>query len=156
MKLSTKIFSNTFSTLLAVTLLLFLAPLSLAKDPINTGWFSSVAIEGYDSVAYFTESKPVEGSSDFEYEWQGATWRFSSAENLALFKSDPEKYSPQYGGYCAYAVAIGKTAGIDPSQWSVVDGKLYLNYSKDIQEKWLSQRDSYIQQANANWPGVLD
>ena len=69
-----------------------------AAEPINATWFGKLAIEGYDSVAYFTENHAVEGSEEFELEWNNANWRFSSAENLALFESDPEKYSPQYGG----------------------------------------------------------
>ena len=70
----------------------------LAKDPVNTN-FSGVAVKGYDPVAYFTEAKPIKGQAQFEYRWQGAKWRFSSAQNLALFKATPEKYAPQYGGY---------------------------------------------------------
>jgi len=129
---------------------------SAAKDPIYTGLFSSLAVKGYDSVAYFTEGKPTKGSKDFEHEWQDATWRFANAENLELFKNDPEKYAPQYGGYCAYAVAINKTASSDPTQFHIKDGKLYLNYDAKIQNKWLAERDTFIVDANQNWPNVLD
>jgi len=105
--------------LLLASLLLSLP--ALAVDAINTTRFGNVAIEGYDPVAYFTQSRPVKGDSDFEYEWKDAKWRFSSAENLALFTANPEKYAPQYGGYCAYAVAKNTTASIDPTQFTVVD-----------------------------------
>src|SRR5512135_2769630 len=115
-----------FILLQSLVLLAITRP-ALALDPIDkTG---GVAIRGYDPVAYFTESKPVEGSKQFTFEWQGATWRFASAANRDLFAKTPEKYAPQYGGYCAYAVSQGHTATIDPQRWRIVDGKLYLNYS---------------------------
>ncbi|GDY26988.1 hypothetical protein AHAT_28780 [Agarivorans sp. Toyoura001] len=136
--------------------LLFVSGYSFAAAPIYTPWFNNLAIKGYDSVAYFTENKPVEGKESFEYEWQGATWRFSSADNLAKFSAEPEKYAPQYGGYCAYAVAKGKTASIEPEQFTVLDGKLYLNYNASVQEKWLAKRDDYIQSAENNWPSVIE
>ncbi|GAB1623959.1 YHS domain-containing (seleno)protein [Agarivorans albus] len=136
--------------------LLFVSGYSFAADPIYTSWFNNLAIKGYDSVAYFTENKPVEGKESFEYEWQGATWRFSSAENLAMFKAEPEKYAPQYGGYCAYAVAKGKTASIEPEQFTVLDGKLYLNYNASVQQKWTANRDDFIVSADKNWPAVLN
>jgi YHS domain-containing protein len=129
---------------------------ALADDPVYTGIFSSLAVSGYDPVAYFTDGKPVEGSSDYEYEWKGATWRFASAANLAAFKMDPEKYAPQYGGYCAWAVSQGYTASADPDVWRIVDGKLYLNYSKDIQQKWEKDIPGNISKADTNWPKVLD
>ena len=130
-------------------------PVALAgKSEINTNW-RNLAIKGYDPVAYFNQSKPVEGSSDFEYEWKGAKWRFSSAENMALFKADPEKYAPKYGGYCAWAVSEGSLADIDPEVWKIVDGKLYLNYNQDIQKKWELDIPGHISKADKNWPGVL-
>jgi hypothetical protein len=85
----------------------------------------------------------------------GAKWFFATAANRDLFESDPEKYAPQYGGYCAYAVAMGKTADIDPNAWKIVDGKLYLNYNQEIQVKWLEDVPGYIQKADMNWPGVV-
>lgn len=137
-------------------MLFFVSSYSFAADPIYTPWFNNLAIKGYDSVAYFTENKPIEGSESFEYDWQGATWRFSSAKHLAMFKADPERYAPQYGGYCAYAVAKGKTASIEPEQFTVLDGKLYLNYNASVQQKWQAERDSYIEKADKNWPIVLN
>lgn len=129
---------------------------AFAKEPVYTGTFSSLAVSGYDPVAYFTQGKPVEGSGDHEYEWNGATWRFSSAENLNSFKSDPLAYAPQYGGYCAWAVSQGYTASSDPEVWRIVDGKLYLNYSEDVGKKWVKDIPGFIAKADANWPKVLD
>lgn len=130
--------------------------LSHGADYVNTGWFNSTAIKGYDTVAYFTEGRPVKGSEQYQHEWKDAVWQFSSAANLEKFKEDPEKYAPQFGGYCAYAVALGKTAGIDPSQFTVVEDKLYLNFNEDVQSKWLANRDDFIEQGHQNWPGVLN
>jgi len=129
---------------------------AVAKDPVYTGIFSSLAVSGYDPVAYFTEGKPVEGRSDFEYEWNSATWRFVDQNNLDAFKANPEAYAPQYGGYCAWAVAQGSTASSDPDAWRIVDGKLYLNYSKSVQEKWLQDISGNIAKADKNWPAVLE
>ncbi len=143
------------SAIASVLFFSLIASFSQASDPIYTPLFNNLAIKGYDSVAYFTENEAIKGSKNHEFDWKGATWRFSSQENLELFKSDPEKYSPQYGGYCAYAVAQNKLASIDPSQFSVVDGKLYLNYNKKVQEKWLQDRDGYIATAEENWPDIL-
>jgi len=129
---------------------------AFAKEPVYTGTFSSLAVSGYDPVAYFTQGKPVQGSGDHEYEWNGATWRFSSAENLNSFKSDPLAYAPQYGGYCAWAVSQGYTASSDPEVWRIVEGRLFLNYSKDVQQKWEKDVPGFIAKADANWPKVLD
>jgi YHS domain-containing protein len=127
-----------------------------AKDPVYTGTFGSLAVSGYDPVAYFTDGKPVEGRGDHELKWNGATWRFSSAENLNSFKSDPEAYAPQYGGYCAWAVSQGYTASSDPQAWRIAGGKLYLNYSKGVQKTWARDVPGNIAKADANWPKVLE
>ena len=139
----------------AALLVLFAVPAQAAKDPVYKAWLSDLAISGYDAVAYFTEGKPVEGSDDFTTDYNGAVWRFSSAENRETFIADPEKYAPQYGGYCAYAVSQGYTASTDPEAWKIVDGKLYLNYSKGVQSRWEARREHYIREANRNWPDVL-
>ena len=95
-----------------------------AADPIYTTLFSNAGAGGYDVVAYFTESKPVEGKDKFQTEHLGADWYFSSQANLDAFKSDPDKYLPQYGGYCAWALSEGSLAKGDPNHWTVLDGKL--------------------------------
>jgi YHS domain-containing protein len=127
-----------------------------AKDPVYTSTFSDLAVSGYDPVAYFTQGKPVEGDPAFELEWNGATWRFATQDNLDTFRKDPESYAPQYGGYCAWAVSQGYTASSDPSAWRIVNGKLYLNYSASIQQRWEKDIPGHIQSAEANWPEVLE
>jgi len=114
----------------------------------------NLKLKGYDPVAYFTIGKPVKGEAKFEYKWMDATYRFSNQENLELFKKEPEKYAPQYGSYCAYAVSQGYTAPVDPQAWDMVNGKLYLNYSKSVQKKWREKRDEYITSADKNWPAL--
>jgi YHS domain-containing protein len=125
-----------------------------AGGVVNASSFTGTAIEGVDPVAYFTQGKPVEGRSAFSHDWMDATWYFASAENRDQFAADPEKYAPQYGGYCAWAVAQGYTAKIDPEAWKIVDGKLYLNYSKDVQAQWAHDIPGNITKGDANWPKI--
>ena len=132
--------------------LAFQAAPASADGVVNSSYLRGVAIEGTDPVAYFREGRPVEGSSEHEHEWMGAVWRFASPENRDAFAADPEKYAPQYGGWCAWAVAHGYTAKIDPEAWRIVDGKLYLNYSKDVQTQWSADIPGYIAKGDANWP----
>jgi hypothetical protein len=110
-----------------------------------------LALEGYDPVAYFTEGKPVEGLSEFEAEWGGARWRFATDRNREQFLGEPEKYAPQYGGYCSWAVSHGYTAKGDPEAWKVVDGKLYLNYDKEVRARWEREIPVLIQKGDENW-----
>ena len=117
---------------------------------------NGLAIGGTDPVAYFQQGRPVQGSSQFEYQWKGATWRFQSAANKELFVSNPEEYAPQYGGYCAYAVSRGYTAKTEPEAWKIVDGKLYLNYSLEVRDLWTQDISGNIIKADRNWPGVLE
>ena len=145
-----------FATLMLVVSLGLFVPPAAAKDAVSTASFSSLAVSGYDAVAYFTESRPVEGISRHETRWNGATWRFASAANLARFKADPKSFAPQYGGYCAWAVAQGSTASSDPTTWRIVDGKLYLNYNRDIQRNWAKDVPANIAKADGNWPKVLE
>jgi YHS domain-containing protein len=127
---------------------------AIAADKVYSDWLGR-AIKGYDAVAYHTMGKPVEGDSDFEYEWMGGTWRFASAENRELFKANPEKYAPQYGGYCAYGVSQGYLVKIEPDAWSIVDGKLYLNYSQSVQATWNEDRQGFIDTADKRWPQLV-
>ncbi len=127
-----------------------------AKDaPVYTGLFSKLAVGGHDPVAYFSEGKPVMGDARFEFEHMGAKWLFATAANRDAFKAAPGRYAPQYGGYCAWAVGQGKTASGDPQFWKIVDNKLYLNFSADVQKTWEKDIPGHIQRANANWPSVL-
>ena len=124
-------------------------------DPVFTTR-GNLAIRGYDPVAYFTDEKAVKGSRDFSHDWQGATWRFASAENRDLFAAEPTKYAPQYGGYCAWAVSRNYTAPTDPDAFTLVNGKLYLNYNAKVMKQWLEERDQNIDSADKNWPSVLE
>ncbi len=132
------------------------APAAFAdKDPIYTAKRSNLALQGYDTVAYFTLGEPTKGSAEYSTTYNGAEFRFASEENLNLFLGNPEQYAPQYGGYCAWAVAKGQTAKGDARRWAIVDNKLYLNYNKGIQKKWDKDRAGFITSANTNWPTVL-
>lgn len=110
------------------------------------------AIGGYDPVAYFTDHRAVRGSAEHAHEWQGARWLFASEEHRALFAASPARYAPAYGGYCAYATSQGRLVRIDPEAWSIVAGRLFLNYSLDIRTRWSADRDRYIHDADERWP----
>jgi len=119
-------------------------------DPIYAE--DGVAIDGTDPVAYFTEGRPVAGRAEHALMWRGAEWRFASEANRAAFEADPERYAPQYGGWCAWAVAEGYTASTVPEAWAIVDGRLYLNYSRGIQRRWERDVPGNISRADGNWP----
>lgn len=126
-----------------------------ALSPVNKTLLGGLALDGYDPVAYFTDGKPVEGSKELTLEWNGATWRFASAAHRDEFKKTPEKYAPQYGGYCAWAVSQNYTADSDPEAWTIVDGKLYLNYDRKVMEKWKQDVPGNIAKADVNWPKLV-
>ncbi len=124
------------------------------------------AINGHDTVAYWDldandlkdnglpNPKAVKGDPQFSHDWNGATWIFASAENRDKFAADPERYAPQYNGYCAYAAAKGNLARTDANAWRVIDGKLYLNFNSSIQRKWVKDIPGHIQDANSNWSNL--
>jgi len=114
-----------------------------------------VAIRGYDPVAYFTAGKPAKGAAQYMAAHKGSTFHFASAENRDAFIANPAKYAPQYGGYCAFGTAGGYKAAIDPAAFTIVDGKLYLNYNSQVQVKWSADVAGYIRKADANWPEVM-
>lgn len=149
------------SGLIAVAIVtgsLFLTPVTVkaGESPVYTGFLSSLAVNGYDPVAYFKEGRPVEGKSDHTLEYKGAEWHFASQENREAFRQNPDQYAPQYGGYCAWAVAQGYTAKGDPMNWRVVNGKLYLNYNADIQTRWERDIPGNIKSAEQNWPRIIE
>ena len=113
-----------------------------------------VALRGYDPVAYFTDAKAVKGSAEHTARYQESTFHFASKSNRDAFAADPAKYAPQYGGFCAFGTAGGYKAAIDPAAFTVVDGKLYLNYNRDVQKKWGGDIAGYVRKADANWPAV--
>lgn len=115
---------------------------------------TGAVIKGHDPVAYFTEGKPVKGSAEHAHEHDGHTFWFTSEANRQTFAADPEKYAPQYGGYCAWAVSQGYTADIDPNAWAIHDGRLYLNYDANIQSRWEADIPGHIARADTNWPDL--
>ena len=117
---------------------------------------NGIAVDGTDVVGYFTENAPVPGNAEITHDYMGATWQFSTVENRDLFAANPEKYAPQYGGYCAFAVSQGYTASTGPEAWSIVDDKLYLNFSRRVQRRWERDIPGHIAAADANWPSVLN
>lgn len=122
---------------------------------VNTGYFDSIAIKGYDPVAYFTMSKAVKGSEEYSHEWVGVTWQFANEEHRQAFADSPIKYAPQYGGFCAIGVALDQlVANIDPNAWFIDDGKLYLQYSTNVGEDFKADREKLIANADANWRGA--
>ncbi len=138
---------------LVFSVLLLVCGAVLAKDAYFT--HRGAAIRGYDAVAYFTEGRAVEGDAGRSLEWRGVEWRFSSAEHLAMFRKAPERFAPQYGGYCAYAASQGYLASVDPTAWTVHEDKLYLNYSHGVKRKWEKDMRTYIRQGDANWPELM-
>jgi YHS domain-containing protein len=115
-----------------------------------------VAVQGYDVVAYFTENAAVKGSARWAHTWNGVEWRFASADHRDAFAKDPARYAPAFGGYCAYGVSRGYAVDIDPEAFAVVDGTLYLNYSKSVQRTWNEDRAGYIEKARRRWPEVMN
>ena len=113
-----------------------------------------VILNGYDTVAYFTENAAVKGSDEFTAKYNEATYQFSSAENRDLFEADPEKYAPKYGGFCAYALTFGKKVPVNGKAFEVVDDKLYVNKSKGVYNTWLEDRDENIAKADMEWPEI--
>jgi YHS domain-containing protein len=110
-----------------------------------------IAIKGYDPVAYFTEKKAMPGDQAIAYEWAGTKWQFISKDNMELFKKNPEKYAPQYGGFCAYGVSENHKSPTDPNAWTVVGDKLYLNYNLKVKELWSTDVPGRIKKADTNW-----
>lgn len=120
-------------------------------SPVSKSLIGNVAIKGYDPVAYFEAGKAMKGSELNSFQWKGADWHFTSKENRDLFAAAPEKYAPQFGGYCAWAMTTSRKAHTDPEVWKIVDGKLYLNCSRAAFEKWQEDIPGNIKKADANW-----
>ena len=138
---------------IAPTATVFGLPAS-ASEP-ETFQADGLAIHGYDPVAYFTESEPVPGSASHTADFRGAIWRFASAENLAMFEGDPERYAPRFGGYCAYAASRGYLAPTVPEAWTVHENRLYLNFSLRVRRRWSRDIVNNIAKGEANWPRIL-
>ena len=150
------LFARLALMLLAAVVLLPADTAFARKPEIFTGIVRGVAVGGYDPVAYFNEGRPVQGRAEIKLNHAGAEWRFANEANRDLFKADPVRYAPQFGGHCSYAAARGYTASGDPKAWKVVNGKLYLNYSPEVKKEWERDQSNEIRKANANWPSLLD
>jgi YHS domain-containing protein len=135
---------------------IFLTGHSFAADSDANADANDIAIHGYDTVAYFTESKPTQGSTKFTATYKNTIYQFASSDNRDKFRANPEKYAPQFGGHCAMGVALNKKLDVDPTAWRIVEGKLYLNLNKQVQEKWLSDISGNLKTAYEIWPSIKD
>lgn len=141
-----------FSAILAVA---FSASSFAADVQINTD-DNDLALHGYDAVSYFAESGPVKGKQVYSASYRDAIYHFATVENRDAFRANPEKYAPQFGGYCAMGVALNKKLDVDPMAWHIEDGKLYLNLNKQVQKKWFEDVPGNIATAERNWFGIHD
>lgn len=132
-------------------LILFIGMASIQNYAQNQYLKNGVAVQGYDVVAYFESSKAVQGNSEINTKYNKAIYFFSSEKNKEIFLKKPEKYTPQYGGYCAYGVSESHLSPTDPQAFTVVDDKLYLNYNLEVKKVWTKDRESRIIKANENW-----
>lgn len=150
--------ASTIRTIALATILALVATFAMthgaqAVEEVNIK--NGYAVHGYDVVAYFTQSKPTKGNDQFTLEYQGATYRFASADNRDRFAADPAKFAPQYGGFCAFGTSVGRKFDGDPNVWRIVDGKLYLNLNKKVQQRWLTDTPGFIRGADHNWPIIV-
>lgn len=134
---------------------LALVPAVQAQDMPVYFESNGAVMAGFDPVSYFQGTAPVRGMPEYAVIWKGAEWHFASAENRDLFESNPRAYAPQFGGYCAYAMAQGLLKSTDPMLWDMVDGRLYLTHSPEIEKVWRGDRAEFIEMAEENWPVVL-
>jgi len=148
MKISTLVKSTFITSALLASSLGFAANIEVNANS------NDIAISGYDTVSYFTKGQPTKGSQDYTAAYNGAIYQFSSADNRDLFKAEPSKYAPQYGGFCAMGVALNKKLDTDPTAWHIRGDKLYLNYNKAVQKKWNTDIPGYIETAQVNWTDI--
>jgi YHS domain-containing protein len=132
-----------------ILMILISAGCTKSNDKVYTT--SNGAIDGYDAVAFFTENKPIKGLKTLSCTYQGSDWYFADQKHLIMFLNDPQKYVPAFGGYCAYGVAEGKRNPGNQNAWSIVNGKLYLNYNQELKNQWFRRRKEFIRQAEKNW-----
>jgi YHS domain-containing protein len=138
-------------------LILFVAILSattFAQTAKHINLKNNVALQGYDPVAYFESAKAIEGNKEIKSEYNGAIYHFSSESNKTLFLKNPSKYEPQFGGFCAYGMSQGYKAPIQPEAFTIVDGKLYLNYNLKVKEMWSKEQTARIEKAILNWENI--
>jgi YHS domain-containing protein len=148
---------NNIKNLLALAVTTFaLAFSAAAGELVNVSGASNIAVAGYDTVAFFTDKKPVNGDPGISATYKGATYIFASKEHQELFVAAPEKYAPQCGGYCAFGVSVGALFPVDISTWQVRDGKLYLNLNKAILKKFNADFEANTAKADKNWPALVE
>ncbi len=133
-----------------IALVLGLATTGAVAGSINVDSHGA-AIHGYDTVAYFVDGHPEPGDPRYTFRWKDAEWRFSSAAHRDAFAKAPEKYAPRYGGFCAYAASRGQMADVDPTAWTILGGRLYLNFNQDVQSRWRPYAADYVEDADAEW-----
>lgn len=126
------------------------SPAAINIDP------TGIALQGYDPVSYFSGSVPKKGSASIVAQHDGATYHFATTANRDKFNASPAKYAPQFGGFCAMGVALGKKLDVDPNAYRVVGDKLYLNVNKDVQKRWLDDVPGNIATADKSWPALKD
>jgi len=147
--------SRTISTVAAALVLATLiAPSVRAESASDVNLIDGIALHGFDPVAYFTQNQAVKGDAQLTAVYHGVTYEFASKEDQAAFQANPEKYLPQYGGFCAFAVSKGAKADIDPHAFAINDGKLYVNNSGRAQKLFVDDVKSNIEKADHNWPDV--
>ena len=140
--------------IIALSVLVFIAVAHVFSQKAEVYSPGGKAIKGYDPVAFFAASRPVMGVDSLSYSWNGATWLFASRQNLEHFKANPEKYAPQYGGYCAYGTSQGHKAPTEVGTWTIFNDKLYFNYNDKVKEVWIKDKPGYIQKADKHWPEI--
>jgi len=140
-------------TTITLTLLVFTTIAFAQTQYFNK---NGVAINGYDPVAFFAENMAVQGTDQYKHEWNGTTWQFKNAANRDTFKSNPEKYAPQFGGYCAYGMSENHKTPTEPQAFTIVDDKLYLNYNMDVLKMWRKDTKGRIAKAETNWTSLKD
>lgn len=148
MKIKNLIKSATVAASIAISSLSYAADIDVNANA------NDLAIHGYDAVSYFTEHKPSKGSHKYTATYKSAIYQFNSEKNRDLFQSNPEKFAPQFGGFCAMGVALNKKLDTDPTAWEIVDDKLYLNLNKAVQKKWLTDVPTHLETANRVWSGI--
>lgn len=142
--------------LITLTILLAATGYALAGGIVNADPHSKIAIEGYDPVAFFTESRAMKGNPSIASEYEGYNYLFASEANKALFDKQPEKYVPAYGGYCAYGVSLGYLFPVDIDTWEIVDGRLVLQYSEDVKREFAKNEADNFKKAESNWPNLVE
>lgn len=142
---------KTFTATLSIILLMSVSSQAQTSTYYNP---KGIALKGYDVVAYFTDGAAVKGDKKFSISWDSTTWHFRNQKNLDVFKADPQKYVPQFGGYCAYGASENHKAPTQPDAFTIVDGKLYLNYNRGVKELWLKDSAEHIRNAEENWPAL--